>query len=71
LQSTDDEVQPFFDRALSAEKAKQHVSKKAFVRAVEDIGKVSQWTDADTAILREVETFEFPREFVALGFVFH
>jgi hypothetical protein len=56
--------------ALAAAKAKKPQSHKAQERAVAEYQKVSQWTTADTALPREVETFELGKDFLALGFIF-
>jgi hypothetical protein len=70
LSQPEDEIHPIFDRALSAAKIKKHVSKNARERDVGEYLKVTQWTSADTAVLRAIETFEVGDDFLALGFLF-
>jgi hypothetical protein len=70
LNQPDDEVEPIFGHALSAAKAKKHLSKSAQERDVGEYLKVTEWTGNDTAILRAVETYEVGGNFLALGFLF-
>lgn len=70
LRSPVDDIQPFFDHALAAAKGKKRRSHKGQEPAVAEYQKVSQWTTADTALLRGVETFELGNDFLALGFIF-
>jgi hypothetical protein len=70
LNSPDDEIEPIFGHALSAAKAKKHLSKSAQERDVGEYLKVTQWTGNDTLILRAVETYETGGNFLALGFLF-